>query len=129
MILDLNKLPNSQYNECSCGGRKKVKANLCSICYKRERHISQRTKDQINGENWWTRRIPIAKHARKIYSLSDRPKKCVVCGYNKHYEVCHIKAVAEFDNTVTIEDINNINNLVSLCRNCHWEFDKGLIKL
>ena len=29
----------------------------------------------------------------------------------------------------TIEEINNINNLIGLCPNHHWEYDNGLLEL
>lgn len=129
MIKDISILPNSQYNECKCGDRKRSFAKLCIKCYKAEKHISKRTKDEISGNNWWSKRTPIARHARRVFLKSERPHYCMVCGYDKHYEVCHIKGVAEFDNTVTIEEINNIDNLIALCRNCHWEYDNGLLEL
>ena len=34
-----------------------------------------------------------------------------------------------FDKDTTLNEINDINNLMALCRNCHWEFDNGLISL
>ncbi len=48
---------------------------------------------------------------------------CAHCGYDKHVEICHIKAVKDFPNTSTIGDINKEDNLILLCPNCHWEFD------
>ena len=49
--------------------------------------------------------------------------------YNKHIEIAHKKAVSDFDDSATIAEINDINNLIALCPNCHWEFDNGLLKL
>lgn len=79
--------------------------------------------------DWWSARVPISKTARAVFKASEKNKCCVICGYNKHYEVCHIKPVSEFDDTITLREINDINNLVALCRNHHWEYDKGLITL
>lgn len=67
--------------------------------------------------------------ARNIYRQSDRPKHCVICGYDKHYEVCHIKPIQEFSDITSIATINDLNNLVALCPNHHWEFDHGLLTL
>ena len=72
---------------------------------------------------WQTARSTIQKNAKKIYDLSDKPKQCVVCGYDKHYEVAHIKAVSDFDNNALITEINNVDNLIALCPNHHWEYD------
>lgn len=39
--------------------------------------------------------------------------------YDKHIEIAHIKSVAEFDDSVTIAEINSIDNLIALCPNHH----------
>lgn len=79
--------------------------------------------------NWWLARVPIAKAAKKVYLNSSRPRRCEICGYDKHYEVCHIKTVSEFEDSATLREINSLSNMVALCRNCHWEFDNNLIEL
>lgn len=64
-------------------------------------------------------------HAR-MRSLARSKKQitpCVVCGYDKHVDVCHIKPVAKFDDSSSIAQINDASNLVCLCPNHHWEFD------
>ena len=50
---------------------------------------------------------------------------CKRCGYNKHTELAHIIAICDFDKELTLSDVNHPNNVMSLCRNCHWEFDYG----
>lgn len=74
---------------------------------------------------WQTARSQIQKKARENYENSNKPKKCIVCGYDKHYEVAHIKAVSEFDNSALISEIDNIKNLIALCPNHHWEYDNN----
>jgi predicted restriction endonuclease len=59
---------------------------------------------------------------------SDKPKKCSNCSYDKHYEVCHIKDVKHFPEESFLSEVNQIDNLISYCRNCHWEFDNGLLQ-
>ena len=56
-------------------------------------------------------------------------KPCHKCGYNKHVELCHIKSLSSFPPTAKISEVNASNNIIQLCPNCHWEFDKGLITL
>ena len=51
------------------------------------------------------------------------------CGYDKHYEVCYIKDLKDFSRDETFYEINHKSNLIHLCCNCHWEFDKGLIDI
>lgn len=74
-------------------------------------------------------RSTIRNHAHYIYNQLVKNKKCHVCDYDKHIEVCHIKSVSSFDENSKIVDINNLNNLIGLCPNHHWEFDNGLIKI
>lgn len=50
-------------------------------------------------------------------------KYCNVCGYDKHYEVCHIKSIASFKSNTSVSIINDLTNLIALCPNCHWEHD------
>lgn len=52
---------------------------------------------------------------------------CENCGYNKHVELCHITPLKDTPLNTTLEQVNHKNNIKVLCRNCHWEFDNGLI--
>ena len=45
------------------------------------------------------------------------------CDYNKYIEVAHKIPVSKFGLDTKISVINNIDNLIGLCRNHHWEFD------
>ena len=65
--------------------------------------------------------------ARVAYRKSNRPKACAVCGYETHYEVCHIKPINAFLLTDFVADVNELTNLVALCPNHHWEFDHGIL--
>ena len=67
--------------------------------------------------------------SRIIYMKSDKPKHCVVCGYSNHFQVCHIVPVSQFSDDDTWGAANNIDNLIALCPNHHWEFDNGMISL
>jgi len=65
-------------------------------------------------------------HKSSAYALvRSRARKskekcpCEKCGYSKHTEVCHIKAISEFDENTMISDINSLDNLLRLCPNCH----------
>jgi hypothetical protein len=48
---------------------------------------------------------------------------CAHCGYAKHVELAHIRAVADFPDTATLGEVNAPDNVLPLCPNCHWEFD------
>lgn len=93
--------------------------------------ISSLTKGQLfdRYKQWQTARSAIAKMARQVFNNSNKPKKCIICGYDKHYEVAHIKAVSDFDDNVLISDINDVNNLIALCPNHHWEYDNDVLNI
>lgn len=93
--------------------------------------VSNLTKAQLFDRytQWQTARSAIAKGARQIFNNSSKPKKCAICGYERHYEVCHIKAVSDFDDNALIAEINNIDNLIALCPNHHWEYDNGVLDI
>jgi hypothetical protein len=67
----------------------------------------------------------IRAFSRKTYLLSNMGNHCAVCGYDLHFEVAHIKQVQSFDENTPVSVVNDLSNLVALCRNHHWEFDNG----
>ena len=89
--------------------------------------ILNMTKGELFGcrKNWQSARTAIRKLADSIFKKSNKPRECAVCGYSKHIEIAHIKGVSEFSDDSLVSEINDINNLVALCPNHHWEFDSG----
>ena len=85
------------------------------------------TKGELfsNRKNWQSARTAIRKLAAVAFKNSNKSKKCIICGYDKHIEIAHIKGVSEFSNEDLISRINDIDNLIALCPNHHWEFDNG----
>jgi 5-methylcytosine-specific restriction endonuclease McrA len=65
--------------------------------------------------------------ARTIYANSGRPRVCQRCGYDKYVEICHLIGISTFPDDTPIAVINDLDNLVALCPNCHWELDHGLL--
>ena len=64
--------------------------------------------------------------ARKLFK-QELKGSCQFCGYDKHVELCHIKSIASFSENTLLQEINSEKNVLFLCPNCHWEFDKRLI--
>lgn len=93
--------------------------------------VEEQTKGNLfsNRRNWQSARTAIRKSAEKVFEKSNKPYKCIICGYSKHVEIAHVKAVADFEDNVKVSEINNIDNLIALCPNHHWEYDNGLLKL
>lgn len=68
----------------------------------------------------------VRSRARAV--AKSKGKSCFSCGYSKHVEVCHKKPIKEYPLSTMISEINHPDNLLLLCPNCHWEFDKGRLK-
>lgn len=122
----------------SGGGSHQVKKRMASLGLEsysskrvKEKSIELKTKGElISKSKYWSEwRSLVQRHARKMQANSDKPKKCQICGYDLTYEVAHIKSVSSFDEETTVAEMNNINNLIALCPNHHWEYDHGLIDL
>ena len=97
----------------------------------KKQEVSSQTKKNIfeKRKNWQSARSAIQKNARLIFFKENMNPKCFICGYDKHVEVAHIKPVSEFDENATILEINDINNLIGLCPNHHWEYDNNLLNI
>jgi 5-methylcytosine-specific restriction endonuclease McrA len=70
----------------------------------------------------------LRQDARRQY-VQAFPYRCSRCGYDKHIEVCHKRALTSFPPDTPIAIVNSLENLIGLCPNCHWEFDHGLLQL
>lgn len=90
-----------------------------------------KTKKELlsSRKNYQSYRSTIRKLAEMTYKASGKPMVCSVCGYDKHVEIAHIKAVSDFNDSSTIAEINSVDNLIALCPNHHWEYDNGILKL
>lgn len=70
----------------------------------------------------------IRSHCRLIHAkLADKP--CAKCGYDKHVEICHIRAISDWPKDTLIKIVNAESNVIQLCRNHHWEQENGLLKV
>lgn len=103
-----------------------IKINLIKLP-----EVLSRTKGELlsDRKNYQSYRSTVRKWAEKIYKENNPECKCKVCGYDKHIEIAHIKAVSDFDDNTTIAEINDINNLIGLCPNHHWEYDNGILDI
>lgn len=116
----------TSYDICDCGNKKTKKSAKCKSCSEQEFVKLTRLEAEYNKEgNKASKFCRIREHARniaKINGLSELP--CNKCGYSKHVEICHIKSISDFNDNSLISEINDINNIIQLCPNCHWEFDR-----
>lgn len=87
------------------------------------------TKQELYSRrsSWQSYRSTVRKYAVEMYKNSGLPMSCAICGYDKYVEIAHIKAVHTFDSIIPLSTISNIDNLIALCPNHHYEYDNGLI--
>ena len=106
---------------------KKNKSLICMSCRSADiiSKLTKSAKGELRGKRsgYQSYRSEITKHARYVFRLSNVPRKCAICGYDKHIEIAHIKSVSSFPDSSLIGDINDIKNLQALCPNHHWEHD------
>lgn len=135
---------NSRFCSRSCSAkitnkipkRKRI-VNHCLICSQEtlpkrkycKEHVFGRvspnkcTYKDFTGKRKYQKNSAIREMARRIYCKSDKPQRCTKCGYDRHFEVCHIKGISTFSPDTLISQINSLDNLIALCPNCHWELD------
>jgi hypothetical protein len=106
------------------------KRKFCNICHEKswvdwsKVTLREFMKDEPIKSNRWARLRQMARKQHK--SLLT---KCQSCGYDKHVEACHIKAISQFDLDTVVTVVNSKENIAILCRNCHWELDHGLLEI
>jgi hypothetical protein len=113
-------------NWCKCGNyAKQSKSGKCRKCYWREIPLAGDTKTlkELNSTYARHKYQLVRKHATTVMKRLGIPRICNECGYDKHVEICHIKAISEFAENATFTEINSKLNLVYLCPNHHWELD------
>lgn len=143
---------NNKFCSRSCAAKhnntkfpKRKTKKLCSICASptgdhRRTRCPMHQKEYLNGK------IKNKTIAQYVESASVRGKHpswkfaairgiarnehkdilklpCAHCGYDKHVELCHIKAISTFPESTTLGEVNSKENVIQLCPNCHWEFD------
>ena len=102
---------------------------VCRECNPQIVDWSKITYGKMKCKQTYQRNSRIRSLARQLYRRSNKPKQCAVCHYDKHYEVCHNPPISSYSTDTPVSVINDLNHLVALCRNHHWEYDNGYLKL
>ena len=84
---------------------------------------------EMRGKRRYQKNSAIRDRARKQYICDNRPLRCYVCGYDKHVDICHIRALSDFPEETPLRVANAPENLAALCPNHHWEFDHRLLDI
>lgn len=110
-----------------CGNECRPTYKFCDKCRDQVIDWDTRTIRQEINKNKIRVTANIRDRARRTYLRSDKPKCCINCGYDKHFEVCHIKGIKDFDIDTPVSVVNDLDNLIALCPNCHTELDRNLL--
>lgn len=121
------KLPSTICPICKKQMKYRHKISKCMECRMKEvallsnRPISEVIKERTHKTNKYDL---VHAHASHLYKKQKKKSSCQACGYSIHLEVCHIRAVSSFPVTATLNEVNHQSNVIFLCRNCHWEYDR-----
>lgn len=125
-----------KYHTCSVCGKETYRKGRCLECFTASRtseivktYTVGQIKELYKDKTLLAQAAKIRGYGKTFYDRSNKPKYCINCGYSKHYEVCHIKAINSFDDNATMAEVHALDNLIALCPNCHWEYDHGLLLL
>lgn len=116
---------------CACGKKIHKSTTRCNSCVKagsKEKWSSTTIGDKTYDDHKYAKYSYIRWSAKSI-AKENNMTTCKNCGYNKHVEICHIKAIHTYPSDTLISEVNDIKNLIALCPNCHWEFDHGDLTL
>ena len=127
-----NRKYPKRHNEgfcATCGAPVPKRRSYCDNCVPNKIDWSKVSYSELRARYKYQRNSRIRGLARSVYLRSGRPKSCMVCGYNKCFNVCHKRPVSTFSPDDKIPTINDIDNLIALCPNHHWELDNGILIL
>jgi hypothetical protein len=118
-------------SKCNVEISKSSKHSRCINCYRDDIRNNLIQKDETIGQFKYKNSknpnhfVKIRQHARRIaeiHGLLDNG--CSICSF-PFVDVCHIKPIKEWEDDSLMSDVNDTENLIILCKNCHWLFDHG----
>lgn len=108
----------------------RINGKKCSECSKAKYDVWNMTLAEctyIGGPSGVEAKYARIREAARRFYKEQCKLGCQNCKYSKHVEVCHIKSISSYDPNTLVSEINDSKNIFILCRNCHWEFDHGLL--
>lgn len=99
------------------------RSKYCSNCKHNRRIIAEKEIAALTVGDVMYRGSNRYSYIRATTPDIGKNKPCQCCGWDKHVQICHIKAVASFPKDTLLTVVNHPDNLIVLCPNCHWQFD------
>ena len=106
---------------------KNCKSGLCKKCFSKKEIDSFGNRKIADFSSTFARHKyqKIRHHAHRVAKFYKLEKRCMVCTYGNHVELCHIIPIAKFNKDTLLSVVNSPDNLVFLCPNHHWDLDHG----
>ena len=119
--------PEGKCDECGCAISTRKK--WCPTCREKKYAPDMTLQEAIYTKHHRSSAYALIRSRARSTEKFKSSKSCHVCGYDKHIEACHKKSISSFPPETLISEINSPENIIPLCRNCHWEYDHGIIDL
>ena len=108
------------------------KGKYCANCAKTPVFYTSMSIGEVRSRALAAGQHPSWLHARvrsfaRQWNRQLRGIPCQQCSYRPHIELAHIQPISAFPDATPLGVVNHPENLLALCRNCHWEFDHGLL--
>lgn len=113
--------------ECGCSHSRN--SEFCSQICRSTFEMKSISIGEASKYSQQNRYRSIRDKGNNFYKHYGKSSECEHCGYSKHTENCHIRPVSDFEDGDTVWDCNKPDNMVFLCRNCHWELDNGILTI
>ena len=108
---------------CLCGELIFKSRKRCPTCIKNAMPPDLTLKEAIYYKHKKSSAFALVRSRARTVANQFYVKSCAHCGYDKHVEIAHIKPISSFPLDTKLSVINDPDNLIPLCPNCHWEFD------
>lgn len=112
-----------------CGSEFNRNSDFCSTSCRMTHQMKNITVGELAKYEDQNRYRAIRDRCSSYYKVVGRPSSCQRCGYSLFIENCHIRDIKDFSEWESVWECNRPENIVFLCKNCHWEFDNGLLSL
>ena len=67
------------------------------------------------------------RYLNRTWNKNLLKSPCQYCGYVRHTELSHKKAISEFSEDTQLSVVNSSKNNIVLCPTHQWEYDNGFI--
>ena len=112
----------------TCDDLKHVQSKHCNICSNKVNAVDWKnmTIGEKTYDNQKYAKYSYIRYYARVIAKELEWECCKYCGYDRHFEVAHIKPISSYSPDTTLGVINDPSNLIPLCPNCHYECDNGL---